>query len=820
MKIFLSTLLLLFSFSSFANQLDPYVDYHKGQYEKAAPVLKALAENSDATAQYYLANLYLYGFGVKRNTAEGFRLMHSSAELGYLPAQSFLGRYYLQNKKDLPTALIWLQKAADQGDADAQMYTALCYLQGICAKKNPNLAKKYIIKAAQSGFAMAQYELAIMFLKTKHPKNKKLGRIWLKKSANKGYPEAISAMEDTGVILSAKKNKKVKNEDDDDDENSNGDNDEADAKEPTPLTSEQRWQLKLNALKKAKATLVNPTVFTAKEGEITITPKITLVDKSLIVQPKFCFLKPSKVPMDYIIATTLKQLYKKPVPNPKYPTYEFKNPIYISSPASAFSILSTRANYGNTHALFKLGQMYEKGIHVKQDNGKALQLFQRAAKRNYLKTQYMVGLSYLNGKGVPQNIRTARSWFHKAALRGSAEAQFVLGYMAEQRHEFRTAIAMYNLAAQNGLAIAKFRLAQLYMVNSIDENNVFRPNKDNFKIAHKLYKQAYKDGISDAGLALAYFNASYSASKKQQKQAFEIAEKLYDKDENNNAAALLLAILYDKGIGVSQDADDAIDIYERLAPQGNRIAAFMLGSHYYLNDKDEAKASEYLQRAAAQSNPYAFYNLAMLAHNGKGVTNKEQFISNLTKASKLGYHPASILLTDYYLLHGGGFGAEKSALKTIQDLAKNNNTEAQLKLGLIYQMGLFTEKNANQALLWYKKAADQGNAIARYALGYFYQVGDGVERDLEKAKHFYTAAIKQSYAPAMVALGFMSEMDWYNYQQAKKHYKSAAELENPLGNYDLALIYKYGKEVSSSERKAKKLLRRAKEDKKNQTNCH
>lgn len=54
--------------------------------------------------------------------------------------------------------------------------------------------------------------------------------------------------------------------------------------------------------------------------------------------------------------------------------------------------------------------------------------------------------------------------------------------------------------------------------------------------------------------------------------------------------------------------------------------------------------------------------------------------------------------------------------------------EAQLEVARCYQNGVGVAKNAENAVVWYKKAAEQGNAEAQCALGECYYQAFGVEK--------------------------------------------------------------------------------------------
>ena len=46
-------------------------------------------------------------------------------------------------------------------------------------------------------------------------------------------------------------------------------------------------------------------------------------------------------------------------------------------------------------------------------------------------------------------------------------------------------------------------------------------------------------------------------------------------------------------------------------------------------------------------------------------------------------------------------------------------------------------QNKEEAVKWYRKAAEQGDADAQNSLGYYYERGEGVAKDLGKAIEWY-----------------------------------------------------------------------------------
>ena len=102
------------------------------------------------------------------------------------------------------------------------------------------------------------------------------------------------------------------------------------------------------------------------------------------------------------------------------------------------------AEQGDANSQFYLGLAYFDGKGVPNDSKQAVQWFEKAAEprkgntapeewvrntanRNTAKAEYMLGLAYSYGEGVPQNYVEAASWYRRAADKGDAGAQSDLG---------------------------------------------------------------------------------------------------------------------------------------------------------------------------------------------------------------------------------------------------------------------------------------------------------------------------------------------------------------------------------------------------------
>ena len=73
---------------------------------------------------------------------------------------------------------------------------------------------------------------------------------------------------------------------------------------------------------------------------------------------------------------------------------------------------------------------------------------------------------------------------------------------------------------------------------------------------------------------------------------------------------------------------------------------------------------------------------------------------------------------------------------------------AQNNLGVNYEEGTGVEKDEQQAVVWYRKAAEQGNVYAQYNLGVMYANGHGVTQDYAAAVAWYRYAADNGHAGA------------------------------------------------------------------------
>jgi hypothetical protein len=102
--------------------------------------------------------------------------------------------------KDYKQAAKWYQKAADQGDADAQYNLGVMYDKGRGVLKDYKQAVKWYQKAADQGLADAQYNLGVMYTNGEGvPKDLSKAKYWIKKAyENPGVSASILGLAEKG----------------------------------------------------------------------------------------------------------------------------------------------------------------------------------------------------------------------------------------------------------------------------------------------------------------------------------------------------------------------------------------------------------------------------------------------------------------------------------------------------------------------------------------------------------------------------------------------------------------------------------------------
>jgi uncharacterized protein len=94
--------------------------------------------------------------------------------------------------------------------------------------------------------------------------------------------------------------------------------------------------------------------------------------------------------------------------------------------ATAFQLLTPLAESGNAQAQFVVGVLFANGRGVPEDPAEAAKWYRRAAEQGMPESQNNLGALYSAGEGVPHDHAEAKRWWSLAAERGFGRSQLNL----------------------------------------------------------------------------------------------------------------------------------------------------------------------------------------------------------------------------------------------------------------------------------------------------------------------------------------------------------------------------------------------------------
>jgi hypothetical protein len=96
---------------------------------------------------------------------------------------------------------------------------------------------------------------------------------------------------------------------------------------------------------------------------------------------------------------------------------------------TALNLARPAAEHGDPVAQYIFGLLYDNGQGLPQDSAEAARWYRKAADQGHAAAQYKVGVLYEFGLGVAQDYAEAARWYRRAADQGYADAQYNLGLL-------------------------------------------------------------------------------------------------------------------------------------------------------------------------------------------------------------------------------------------------------------------------------------------------------------------------------------------------------------------------------------------------------
>ena len=124
----------------------------------------------------------------------------------------------------------------------------------------------------------------------------------------------------------------------------------------------------------------------------------------------------------------------------------YKNGNYTTA-MREFKLIAEKEGFPG--AQYLVGMMYAMGKGVPKDYKAAFKWFKLAADGGDLDAHKSLGQMYLDGMGVPQDHQMALKWYKRPAERGHADAQIALGGTYAAIEDYIAAYMWNEIAAKN-----------------------------------------------------------------------------------------------------------------------------------------------------------------------------------------------------------------------------------------------------------------------------------------------------------------------------------------------------------------------------------
>lgn len=277
--------------------------------------------------------------------------------------------------------------------------------------------------------------------------------------------------------------------------------------------------------------------------------------------------------------------------------------------AVAYDLFVKSSRKGNNWADNQLGVMNRYGVHVTKNLAEALRFFKFAADKGNPAAQANLADMYRLGDGVPKNPDQAFQWAMKSSEQKWPAGLNQLGILFRDgvgvRQDSERAIALFKEAASSRSPISFSNLGRMYLFGTGIPVNIPEARKwleagikfndgDSFALLSDIHIRVAKNSPADAAKAFEY---AQKAAMLNRSGGFNVLGYAYREgighpvdypnailnfrksiELGNPNAMVHLATMHDKGMGLPQNSQEALTLYQRALSspalsQGNRKTA-------------------------------------------------------------------------------------------------------------------------------------------------------------------------------------------------------------------------------------------------------
>jgi TPR repeat protein len=543
-------------------------------HRKAVSLWQEAAKKNNPRALYDIGLNYSYGGHVPRSDTEAIKWWRKAAALGYPDAMRKIGEAYLngtgvvQNREE---ASLWLNRAhksylALGNDAPPRFHSNLgrMYRKGIGVVKDPTKAFHWYRKAAERGYATAQYQLGLIYLLGRGTaRNAEEAKKWFLKASD--WYHKVGNQGGAWAAFRA------------------GDMHRLGRGLARDREEAKKWWHKAIAAYELHA----------EQGDVTAQHRLGYIFRNSLLRDydkSFSWTKKAAETGFPQSQRALAQMYQ-------FGRGTERN---LSEAARWFRKSAEQADLTSQKALARL---YQTGNGVPKDFSAAIRWYQAAAEQGDGSSQLRLVEIYSSDKYAAKDKGAAHMWLNLANAQLTSSRVF--GARIRFLNKIESEMAAKAIAEAHDSAL---RWLKKYQTGSYE---------------HSLQKwlPAATGGDAKAQYELGRKHAHGDGIPKNYRLAFEWLEK--SAEQGNPKAQNALGYMYAEGKGTEQSHKTAHEWIKRAAAQGNVEAKFNLGALYRAGHgipKDKTQSLKWFSTAARAGFHHAQYNLGIAHENGDGIT--------------------------------------------------------------------------------------------------------------------------------------------------------------------------------------------------------
>ncbi|MGI6471909.1 MAG: ATP-binding cassette domain-containing protein [Candidatus Methanomethylophilaceae archaeon] len=270
---------------------------------------------------------------------------------------------------------------------------------------------------------------------------------------------------------------------------------------------------------------------------------------------------------------------------------------------------------------------------------------------------------------------------------------------------------------------------------------------------------------------------------------------------SNDPAKINLADLIVSG-EVSDDREDALDLYMSAAQRGNRDARTKLSRLLTQKTQDINKELiEGYKELLPSGNPQIYYEYAeLLMKSAWNNEDRKEALRWFKKASEYGNMHAMYQVAIMYRDGTGPEQSDSNYLSWLKKAAEHGHANSQFTLGNMYRDGIKVEHDNTEAFYWFKMAADNNHIDAIFQIAIMYREGIGVEKNLDDSDYWLKLYSQHGLYRQINTLAdsFSNcKNEVYDPEMGIKWYRVNAEHGYADSNYRLGMLLINGKDEGS-----------------------